>query len=136
VTVFAISPSTGQPLYLQLKQQLRHAVETGVLRAGDPLPSIRTLAAQLVVSPNTVIKAYNELEREGLLDLRQGAGAFVAEHRDRAETRRMQRARSQLESLVDRLLEDGFSADEIQRLVEAVLFYRPQHTSNAKTSRT
>src|SRR2546425_751108 len=72
-----LNPTTGQPLYLQLMQQVRHAAETGALRDGDQLPGIRTLAEELVVSPNTVAKAYCELEHEGLLELRQGLGAFV-----------------------------------------------------------
>src|SRR5213083_63352 len=75
---FTLNPSAGQPLYLQLTQQIRHAIETGVLQPGDALPGIRTLAEQLVVSPNTVVKAYSDLEGEGRLDLRHGSGAFVA----------------------------------------------------------
>src|SRR5713101_4422 len=71
---FNLTPTTGQPLYLQLMQQIRHAAETGALRDGDQLPGIRTLAEELVVSPNTIAKAYSELEHEGLLELRQGSG--------------------------------------------------------------
>src|SRR5262252_2712293 len=74
---FKLAPVAGQPLYLQLMQQIRHAAETGALRDGDQLPGIRTLAEELIVSPNTVIKAYSELEHEGLLEMRPGAGAFV-----------------------------------------------------------
>ena len=76
--LFKLTPTTGQPLYVQLMQQIRHATETGALEDGDQLPGIRTLAEELVVSPNTVAKAYSELEHEGLLDLREGAGAFVS----------------------------------------------------------
>ena len=75
---FRVNPTSTQPLYLQLTQQIRHAVETGVLQPGDALPGIRTLAEQLVVSPNTVVKAYSELEHEGVIEMRQGTGAFVA----------------------------------------------------------
>ena len=57
VVIFKLNPSTGQPLYLQLVQQVRYAIETGVLRDGDTLPGIRTLAEELVVSPNTIAKA-------------------------------------------------------------------------------
>jgi hypothetical protein len=56
---FKLNPTTGQPLYLQLMQQIRHAAETGALQNGDQLPGIRTLAEELVVSPNTVAKAYS-----------------------------------------------------------------------------
>ena len=63
--IFTVNPSSGQALYLQLMQQIRHAIETGVLQPGDGLPGVRTLAQQLVISPNTVVKAYSELEHEG-----------------------------------------------------------------------
>src|SRR5208337_5281817 len=79
--IFMLSPSAGQPLYLQLMQQIRHAIETGVLQTGDQLPGIRTLAEQLVISHNTVAKAYSELEHEGLLGLKHGSGAYVTAKR-------------------------------------------------------
>jgi GntR family transcriptional regulator len=70
---FQLSPGGGQPLYLQLMQQIRLAIETGALADGEPMPGIRTLAEQLVISHNTVAKAYSELAREGLLELRHGS---------------------------------------------------------------
>src|SRR6266487_3357974 len=79
--IFTVNPSSGQPLYVQLMQQIRHAIETGVLQPGDSLPGVRTLAQQLVISPNTVVKAYSELEHEGLLELRHGSGAYVSAKR-------------------------------------------------------
>ena len=125
--MFALNPSTGQPLYLQLIQQIRHAVETGVLQAGDALPGIRTLAQQLVVSPNTVVKAYSALEQQGLLELRHGSGAYVSARlgtRSRAE--RMRSAQEHVREVVERLQDAGLSDEEIQRLVEAELFYGRQ----------
>src|SRR5256885_13143862 len=76
--LFRTNPSLGVPIYLQLMEQVKHAVETGALRAGDQLPGIRPLAEELVVNPNTVAKAYRELEHEGVIELRHGAGAFVS----------------------------------------------------------
>ena len=123
--LFAISPASGQPLYLQVMQQIRHAVETGVLQPGDVLPGVRTLAEQLVVSPNTIVKAYSELEHEGLLDLRHGSGAYVSAPRGTKSRReRLRHAQDRVRALVERLQEDGLSEEEIQRLVEAALFYR------------
>lgn len=122
--IFKLNPSAGQPLYLQLMQQIRHAIETTVLQPGDELPGIRTLAKELVVSHNTVAKAYSELEHEGLLELRHGSGAFVAARRgtkSRAEKVRL--ARSRVQSLVESLREDGLSDEEIHRLFEVELFY-------------
>lgn len=60
-------------------QQLKHAIEIGGLRAGDQLPAIRKLAEDLVMNPNTVARAYRELEHEGVIELRHGLGAFVAD---------------------------------------------------------
>ena len=74
-------PSSGVPIYLQLMEQVKHAIETGALKPGEQLPSIRPLAEELVMNPNTVAKAYRELEHEGVIELRQGAGAFVSRQR-------------------------------------------------------
>src|SRR5436853_7469599 len=76
--LFRPNPSLGVPIYLQLMEQVKHAVSTGALRPGDQLPGIRPLAEELVINPNTVAKAYRELEHEGILELRHGAGAFVS----------------------------------------------------------
>ena len=123
--LFTLNPSSRQPLYLQLIQQIRHAIETGVAQPGEGLPGVRTLAGQLVVSPNTVVKAYSELEHEGLLDLRHGSGAYVAARRStKSRSERVRRGQERVRALVDRLLDDGLSEEEIQRLVEAELFYR------------
>jgi GntR family transcriptional regulator len=121
---FKLTPTTGQPLYLQLMQQIRHAAETGSLRDGDQLPGIRTLAEELVVSPNTVVKAYSELEHEGLLELRQGSGAFVTlKRRTRSLTDDVQNARRRIRDLIERLREDGLLDEEIRRAFEAELLY-------------
>ncbi|HEY6268847.1 MAG TPA: GntR family transcriptional regulator [Candidatus Acidoferrum sp.] len=121
---FKLTPTTGQPLYLQLMQQIRHATETGALQDGDQLPGIRTLAEELVVSPNTVAKAFSELEHGGLLELRQGSGAFVCvKRRTRSLADHVQVARRQLRDLIERLRDDGLSNEEIQRAFEAELLY-------------
>ena len=117
-----LNPALGQPLYLQLMRQIQHAAETGALRDGDQLPGIRTLAEDLVVSPNTIVKAYTELEHNGLLELRQGSGAFLkAGRRTRSITDRVQLARRRLRDLIDRLREEDLHDEEIQRAFEAEL---------------
>ena len=121
---FKLTPTTGQPLYLQLMQQIRHSVETGRLQDGQQLPGIRTLAEELVVSPNTVAKAYSELEHEGLLELRHGSGAFVCvKRRTRSLTDHVQVARGRIRDLIEQLREDGLLDEEIQRAFEAELLY-------------
>ena len=92
------NPSSGVPIYLQLMEQVKHGIETGALRPGEQLPGIRPLAEELVINPNTVAKAYRELEHEAVIELRHGAGAFVAANAqakkvDRPAARRPDRGR-------------------------------------------
>ncbi len=120
------NPALGVPIYLQLKEQIRHACETGALRQGDSLPGIRNLAELLVINPNTVARVYRELEQEGVLDLRHGVGAFVASSGTvtrwtAAKAGQMKAAQKTVSDLVAQLQERGFDADEIRRLVEAEL---------------
>lgn len=121
---FKLNPATGQPLYLQLMQQIRHAAESGALQDGDQLPGIRTLAEELVVSPNTVARAYSELEHEDLLELRQGSGAFLTiNRRARSLADRVQAASKSVEDLIRDLRRQGLHDSEIWRLVETALFH-------------
>ena len=117
------NPSLGVPIYLQLVEQVKHAIETGALRSGDQLPGIRPLAEELVINANTVAKAYRELEREGVVELKHGAGAFVA---DTAGTRqggaeKFRGAQPLVAETVDQLRARGLSDEEIRRLFEAEL---------------
>lgn len=119
---FRLSAQSGLPLYLQLMQQIRHGAESGALQDGDQLPGIRTLAEELVVSPNTVAKAYSELEHEGLVELRQGAGAFVSlNRRTRQVLDRIENARGRAAGLIEEFRDEGLHDDEIRRIFEAEL---------------
>ncbi|MHB8969813.1 MAG: GntR family transcriptional regulator [Pirellulaceae bacterium] len=73
-----ISDRDGVPIYVQLIRQIKYLVSSGQLVADEQLPPVRKLAEQLLVNPNTVARAYRELESEGVVTIRQGAGAFVA----------------------------------------------------------
>lgn len=73
-----ISPADGVPIYLQIVQQVRRLIAAGELQAGEELPSIRVLAERLVVNPNTIARAYRELEGAGLVAFSRGMGTFVA----------------------------------------------------------
>jgi GntR family transcriptional regulator len=122
---FKVNPTSAQPLYLQLMQQIRHGVESGALREGDQLPGIRTLAEELVVSPNTIAKAYSELEHEGVLELRQGSGAFISvSQRARSLAKDIQAANESVTELVERLRQRGFLDEEISRMFETALLHR------------
>jgi GntR family transcriptional regulator len=122
--IFRLNPASGHPLYLQLMEQVRHAVETGVLQDGDLMPSIRALAEELVISHNTVAKAYMELQHEGLLELRHGSGAYIsARPSGKARAVKLVNAQTRVHSVIEDLRDDGFSADEIRRLFEAQLIH-------------
>ncbi len=75
--IFRVDGRSGVPPYLQIVQQVRQALRMGVLAVGDQLPSVREVVAATVVNPNTVLKAYRDLEREGLVEARAGLGTFV-----------------------------------------------------------
>ena len=89
-----LDPNDGRPLYLQIMDEVRREIVVGTLRAEDPLPSVRELAAELVVNPRTVSQAYQELEREGVVYVRRGQGTFVSPNaqRDGKERRTVARA--------------------------------------------
>jgi GntR family transcriptional regulator len=122
VIILKPNPSSGVPIYMQLMEQVRHAIETGALKPGEQLPSIRPLAEELVVNPNTVAKAYRELEHDGVIELRHGAGAFVS---DKAPTQqdadRLKAAKALVAQGIQRLRDRGITDDEIRRLIEAEL---------------
>lgn len=120
--LFRCNPTLGVPIYLQLMEQVKHAIETGALRAGDQLPGIRPLAEELVMNPNTVAKAYRELEHEGVIELRHGSGAFVTKNVRAAKLADTFRgAQSIVANTVERLRNRGVSDEEIRRLFEAEL---------------
>jgi GntR family transcriptional regulator len=116
------NPASGVPIYLQLMEQVKHAIETGALRAGEQLPGIRPLAEELVINANTVAKAYRELEHEGVIELRHGAGAFVsANSRPKKATEKLRAGQTVVSDAVRKLRERGVTDDEIRRLFEAEL---------------
>src|ERR1700749_500093 len=105
--ILRLNQSSGLPLYLQLIEQVKHAVETGALRPGDQLPAIPKLAEDLVMNPNTVGRAYRELEHGGIIELRHGSGAYISESVARKtvvwETKTTRKAQSIVQSAVERL---------------------------------
>ena len=120
--LFRPNPSTGVPIYLQLMEQVKHAIETGALRPGEQLPGIRPLAEELVINPNTVARAYRELEHEGVIELRHGAGAFVAANaRPKKATDKLRAAQTIVIESIERLRASGVTDEEIRRLFEAEL---------------
>jgi GntR family transcriptional regulator len=111
------NPSSGVPIYLQLIEQVKHAVETGALHEGDQLPTIRKVAVDLVMNPNTVVRAYRELEHEGIIDLRHGSGAFIRESAG-GRARVMRKAQALVQSALERLAPLALTEDELRRVFE------------------
>jgi GntR family transcriptional regulator len=110
------------PIYRQIQDQIRYGIASGLLTAGEQLPTVRSLAVELSVNPNTVIKAYSELEREGILTTEQGSGTFVAAQPPPSLT--MANRQAKLESLCAEFLAQaarfGFSSQEIMAAIQAL----------------
>ena len=115
--IFRINQSTGTPLYVQLMEQIKHAVETGALREGDQLPAIRKVAEDLVMNPNTVVRAYRELEHEGVLELKHGSGAFIKESAG-GRARLIRKAQAVVQPAIERLMLLGLTEEELRRVFE------------------
>lgn len=111
---FEISSGSGSPIFKQIVDQVRLATVTGKLAAGAQLPSVRALAERLVVNPNTIAKAYNELSREGIIETQQGRGVFVAKPRQiYTKTERLRRIEPFIEALAHEGVVLGFTRAEI-----------------------
>ena len=115
--IFRLNQSSGIPLYLQLMEQVKHAVETGALREGDQLPTIRKLAEDLVMNPNTVARAYRELEHVGVLEVKHGSGAFIKESAA-GRSQLIHKAQGVMQSTIGRLVSLGLTDDELRRVFE------------------
>ena len=117
-----ITTGSGTPIYRQIIEQVRLGVATGALVAGDAMPSVRMLAEENLVNPNTVVKAYAELVRDGVLESHHGKGFFVAQKRQvysRAE--RLRRLRQAVGTFVHEAVFLDFTADEIRQVVNEKL---------------
>lgn len=113
-----VDPRSPTPLYAQIASRLRIAVAAGELRPGDALPSVRRLAAQLRVNPATVVQAYRDLEAEGFLEMRQGAGTFVREvPTARRTSERVRQATVLVRQLIANARRLGVSLDELHNAI-------------------
>jgi GntR family transcriptional regulator len=106
-----------------LIEQVKHAIETGAIQAGEQLPSVRQMAEDLVINPNTVARAYREMEHEGIIELKHGSGAFIREAIV-PRSKLMQKAQAIVQPAMERLEALGLNEDEIRRLLENELAHR------------
>ena len=118
-----LNPSSGTPLYLQVIEHLKHLIATGTIRAGEQLPSVRKMAEDLLINPNTIVRASRDLESEGLVELRHGSGVFVRASVS-ARTDLMKKAEPIMRSAVDRLEMLDLEEADIRRLMENELALR------------
>lgn len=114
-----ISPGSRAPVYQQIVDQVGDAVARGTLKPGDKLPAVRRLAAELVVNPNTVARAYSLLEQSGLVATKKGAGTFVSDPQHRKQDiADINHLTERMDTLVARALNLGMSTQEVQALFE------------------
>ena len=118
---FRLDPRTGVAPYRQLVDQVGQAVSLGLLRAGDRLPSVREVVTQITINPNTVHRAYRDLEHEGVVEGRPGLGTFVVASSSQLASEDREKLISGLRDWVDRARLVGLDAEGIAALVAAVM---------------
>ncbi|MBW5481276.1 GntR family transcriptional regulator [Streptomyces bambusae] len=118
---FRIDRRSGVATYLQLVQQVKHALRLGMLEVGDRLPTAKEVVAATAVNPNTVLKAYRELEREGLVEPRPGLGTFVRRSLASAAAGPDSRLRRELEAWTSAAQAEGLTREDVEALVKAVI---------------
>ena len=118
---FRVDQGSGVPPYLQLTRQVRHAVRFGLVVPGDQLPTVRDVVATVAINPNTVLKAYRELEREGLIGSRPGQGTFVVATLPGPSLRSLVALRRSVDRWVGQAQAEGLDAEAIVSLVDDAL---------------
>jgi GntR family transcriptional regulator len=119
--MFRVNGGSGVPIYRQLVEQVRREVMLGRLAPGDQLPTLREVVEALAINPNTVVKAYTELEHEGLVVRRQGMGTFVSAAPPTAALAAPAALRGSLGRWVRRAKDSGLSNQQIQLLMSVIL---------------
>src|ERR1043166_6391981 len=113
---FHLDTRSGVPTYLQIVQQVRQAIRLGLLGPGDQLPTVKDVVAQLVINPNTVLKAYRDLDHEGLVEARRGQGTFVTDAHPPQPPDELKVLRSGLQRWVDRARAAGLDNEAMETL--------------------
>lgn len=111
---FRLNLESGVPVYRQIIDQVTGGMATGALRPGHQLPTVRQLAVDLAINPNTVVRAYRELEIRGLLETQQGTGTFISSQKPKADQfERQQRLNQLVSEFVARAGADGFTLEDL-----------------------
>jgi GntR family transcriptional regulator len=118
---FRLDSRSGVPTYLQLVQQVKQAVRLGVLQPGDQLPTVKEVVGVLAINPNTVLKAYRELDHEGLVEGRRGQGTFVSHTLPAAAPADHSALQAELLRWIRRARDAGFDEDGVEALFAAAV---------------
>jgi GntR family transcriptional regulator len=118
---FHLDQHSGLPMYLQIVQQVKEALRLGLLDVGDQLPTVREVVAELAINPNTVAKAYRELEHEGLVEAQQGRGTFVSSTLIASSLEHHESLRRALQEWLVQAQRAGIDAESIRALVSTTL---------------
>jgi GntR family transcriptional regulator len=129
VIEFHLDRHSGVPTYLQLVQQVRQAVRLGILLAGDQLPTVKEVVGSLAINPNTVLKAYRELDYEGLVEGRRGQGTFISSELPSLPPDELKGLRSALQRWIERARTAGLDDDGMTALFSDTV--RPPSSSRA-----
>lgn len=122
--MFFINPKNKTPIYEQLVQQLRHQIATGLLMPSEPIPSVRQLSIELGVNPNTIQKAYRQMEQEGLIYTVSGKGSFVTDETERLIQKQRTDQLNVLAQNMQRAREIGIMLEDIQKRL--LLIYKEE----------
>jgi GntR family transcriptional regulator len=118
---FHLSGHSGLPPYVQIVEQVRQALLSGVLHPGDRLPTVKEVVGSLAINPNTVLKAYRDLEREGLVEGRQGVGTFVRRRPDGPPPNEQAALKRSLALWIAKAQRAGLADSDIESMVRSVL---------------
>jgi GntR family transcriptional regulator len=118
---FRLTTSSGVPTYLQIVQQVKQAVSLGILQPGDQLPTVKDVVGDLAINPNTVLRAYRELDHDGVTEGRRGVGTFVAAEVTALSPADVRELRPALERWVARARAAGLDDDDLRALFDHVV---------------
>lgn len=121
--VLTVDPRSGVPIYLQVIEQVKRSVAIGILGAGEQLPTVKQLAVDLTINPNTVAKAYRELERDGVIETAPGRGSFVKSNGVAETTKQAASdvARDAIDGAIREAKSIGLQANDVRDLAEAAI---------------
>ncbi|HZH59775.1 MAG TPA: GntR family transcriptional regulator [Metabacillus sp.] len=116
-----IDPRSSTPIYEQIVQQMKELCFKGILKSGDKLPSVRELSTLIIANPNTVSKAYKELERQGIIETLRGRGTFVSQNaRESLDERKMEVIKEQLKPLIIDAFYAGIDFNHIHEWIDEI----------------